>query len=70
MAGSNLLDTKTFTLNNNKHAGQKAFSEKKLIYESSKYAMTKRIESTEWTIKMIKHRQQNLAKTAAGIWKK
>jgi uncharacterized protein with ParB-like and HNH nuclease domain len=55
---------------NNRQAGQKPFSEKKAIYSSSRYALSRDIGGVEWSIKMIKHRQSSLAKTAAGIWKR
>ena len=55
---------------NNKHAGQKPFAEKKLVYENSRYALSKEIGGEEWSIQLIKHRQASLAKTAAGIWKR
>ena len=55
---------------NNKQAGQKPFAEKKALYQTSHYALSKEIGGDEWTIQMIKHRQASLAKTAAGIWKR
>jgi uncharacterized protein with ParB-like and HNH nuclease domain len=55
---------------NNKQAGQKPFSEKKVVYQKSQYSLSKQIGGDEWTIQMIKHRQASFAKTAAGIWKR
>ncbi len=55
---------------NNIKAGQKPFDEKKEIYQNSKYALSKEITGAEWSVKMIKHRQTSLGKTAAGIWKR
>jgi Protein of unknown function (DUF1524) len=55
---------------NNKQAGQKPFEEKKEIYKTSQYALSKEIRGNEWTVQMIKHRQASLAKTAAGIWRR
>ena len=55
---------------NNIKAGQKPFEEKKEIYQTSKYALSKDITGEEWSIRMIKHRQASLGKTAAGIWKR
>lgn len=55
---------------NNKQAGQKPFSEKKVVYQQSQYSLSKQIGGDEWTTQMIKHRQAALAKTAAGIWKR
>ncbi|MBK8969092.1 MAG: HNH endonuclease [Lewinellaceae bacterium] len=54
---------------NNKEAADKAFIEKVQVYANSKYAITKQIQSTTWTPKMIEHRQMGLAKTACGVWK-
>lgn len=54
---------------NNKEAADKSFTEKLQVYQSSKYAMTSKIEVLSWTPKMIEHRQMGLAKTACGIWK-
>lgn len=54
---------------NNKEAAAKPLLEKKAIYESSKYAITKQITNQTWTTKMIEHRQIGLAKTACGVWK-
>jgi uncharacterized protein with ParB-like and HNH nuclease domain len=55
---------------NSKQAGQKPFAEKKLVYQKSQYALSKKIGGDEWSIQLIKHRQASLAKTAAGIWKR
>lgn len=55
---------------NNIRAGQKPFEEKKQFYQTSKYALSKNIIGEEWSIRMIKHRQASLGKTAAGIWKR
>jgi hypothetical protein len=55
---------------NNREAGQKSFEDKKIIYQKSRYALSKQITGSEWNIQMIKHRQASLAKTAAGIWRK
>ena len=54
---------------NNKEAADKSFTEKLQVYQSSKYALTSKIEVLSWTPKMIEHRQVGLAKTACGIWK-
>lgn len=54
---------------NNKDAAQKPFEEKKAVYVKSQYALSSSIKSSEWTIQMIKHRQANLGKVAAGVWK-
>lgn len=54
---------------NNKDAADRAFSDKVLVYQSSKYALTSKISAVSWTPKMIEHRQAGMAKTACGIWK-
>jgi hypothetical protein len=54
---------------NNKEAADKSFTEKLIVYQSSKYALTTKIGGLSWTPKMIEHRQLGLAKTACGIWK-
>jgi uncharacterized protein with ParB-like and HNH nuclease domain len=54
---------------NNKEAAQKQFNDKKAIYATSRYAVTNSITVNDWTPKTIEHRQQGLAKTAAGIWR-
>lgn len=54
---------------NKKEAGQKSMEEKKKIYSTSEYAMTKSITVNEWTPKTLNHRLEGLAKKAAGIWK-
>jgi uncharacterized protein with ParB-like and HNH nuclease domain len=57
------------TSKNNKEAAQKPFADKLKVYQTSRYALSNRITGTDWNIKMIQHRQANLAKTACGIWK-
>jgi hypothetical protein len=54
---------------NHKEAGQKPFMEKKDVYSKSKYALSNTIQTEEWSIQMIKHRQAGMGKTAAGIWR-
>lgn len=54
---------------NSKEAADKIFEEKKAIYATSKYAITKRITDPQWTSQNIKSRQTYLAKIATGIWK-
>ncbi|MBI1315822.1 DUF1524 domain-containing protein [bacterium] len=54
---------------NNREAGQKPFHEKKEVYARSKYVLSNSINAEGWNIRMIKHRQAGLGKTAAGIWK-
>jgi hypothetical protein len=54
---------------NSKDAADKLFDEKKQVYQTSKYVLTKNIIDPEWTPQNIKHRQAHLAKLASGIWK-
>lgn len=54
---------------NNREAAAKSFEEKKEIYANSQYALSRKIEVTEWTPKMIHHRQAWIASVACGIWK-
>lgn len=54
---------------NNKQAAQKLILEKKAIYATSRYALSREITVEEWKPKAINHRQGNLGKTAAGIWR-
>lgn len=54
---------------NNKEAADKIFEEKKNVYMTSKYALTKKIIDPQWTSQNIKSRQAHLAKLATGIWK-
>jgi hypothetical protein len=54
---------------NNKIAANNSFAEKKLVYAGSKYAMTKKIDADEWTPEKIKHRQAQLGKMAATVWR-
>ncbi|WP_277120855.1 DUF262 domain-containing HNH endonuclease family protein [Bacteroides ndongoniae] len=54
---------------NNREAAAKSFEEKKEIYANSQYALSRKIEASEWTPKMIHHRQARIASVASGIWK-
>lgn len=70
---NNLYRLGNFTLlearKNNKDAAAKPFAEKKAIYADSRYMLSRMIEASEWTPKMIYHRQVKLASLACGIWK-
>lgn len=70
---NNLYRLGNFTLlearKNNKEAAAKPFTEKKEVYAQSKYALSRMIEVSEWTPRMIHHRQAKLAALACGIWK-
>jgi hypothetical protein len=54
---------------NNKDASNKNFEEKKKVYSSSKYALTRKINFPDWAPINIRNRQSHLAKLACGIWK-
>ena len=54
---------------NNREAAAKSFEEKKEIYANSQYALSRKIAASEWTPKMIHHRQARIASVACGIWK-
>jgi uncharacterized protein with ParB-like and HNH nuclease domain len=54
---------------NNKEAADKIFEIKKLVYSTSKYALTNKIDDPQWSPQNIKHRQAHLAKLASSIWK-
>jgi uncharacterized protein with ParB-like and HNH nuclease domain len=56
-------------LKNSNEAGDKEFDEKKKVYETSKYALTRKITDPQWTSQNIKSRQAHLGKLATGIWK-
>ncbi|MHB1278731.1 MAG: DUF262 domain-containing protein [Bacteroidia bacterium] len=54
---------------NSKGAADKSYEEKRKIYSTSKFALTKGINSLLWTPSAIRHRQAHLAKLASAIWK-
>ncbi len=54
---------------NNKEASNKPMPEKVQVYATSQYALTADITDQNWTMKMIAHRQERLAKLAAAVWK-
>ncbi|MGB3588757.1 MAG: DUF262 domain-containing HNH endonuclease family protein [Tunicatimonas sp.] len=45
------------------------FDDKKAIYQTSQYEMTKQIQANEWTPNTIDRRQSRLANCASSIWK-
>ena len=53
----------------NRDIGDREFDIKQPILRSSKYAITKSINFSEWNINAIKTRQSELGKVACGIWK-
>ena len=54
---------------NNKDASNKVFDDKKKIYSTSKFVLTRNITDPHWTPQNIKHRQAHLAKLACSVWK-
>jgi hypothetical protein len=54
---------------NSKDAGDKEFEEKKKVYTTSKFAITKAITDPQWTPQNIKSRQAKLARLASSIWR-
>ena len=54
---------------NNKEAADKTFEEKKAVYATSKFVLTKKISDPNWISQNIKSRQAHLAKLATSIWK-
>lgn len=55
--------------NKNRDIADFPFSRKLIEYEKSKYALSQMISASEWNINALKHRQNELAKVACGIWK-
>ncbi len=53
----------------NRQIAQEPFSEKKEVYTTSQYQLSKQISASDWTPIAIRHRQASLAKTAKTIWK-
>jgi uncharacterized protein with ParB-like and HNH nuclease domain len=45
------------------------FSEKKAVYHSSQYSLSKEIQQNDWTPNTIDRRQSNLANYASSIWR-
>jgi uncharacterized protein with ParB-like and HNH nuclease domain len=54
---------------NNKEAANDDFEQKKQVYFTSKYYLTKEISQGSWTPNTIKQRQGQLAKYATAVWK-
>jgi len=46
-----------------------SFSEKKIIFQTSQYELSKQITSDRWTPNTIDHRQERLADYASSIWR-
>jgi hypothetical protein len=54
---------------NHKEAADKPFEEKKSVYETSKFIITRNIKDLEWAPQNVKSRQAQMAKIATSIWK-
>ena len=54
---------------NNKQAANEIFEVKKNIYSTSKYAITEKINQSDWTPNTVKQRQAHLSKLATSVWK-
>ncbi|MEX2380757.1 MAG: HNH endonuclease family protein, partial [Opitutales bacterium] len=54
----------------NKELGQKSFTDKRTVLETSQYSLTKDIAAfEEWTPATISERQRNLARLATSVWR-
>ncbi|WP_084757824.1 HNH endonuclease family protein [Spirosoma luteum] len=53
----------------NRDCGTKDFSEKKDIYRTSQYSLSKSITADVWTPNTLEKRQERLAKAATSIWR-
>jgi uncharacterized protein with ParB-like and HNH nuclease domain len=54
---------------NNKQAADGDFDHKKVIYHTSNYSITNKIDYNSWTANTVKQRQGQLARLATSIWK-
>jgi len=54
---------------NNKEAANEDFEHKKEVYNTSKYAITNKINFGSWTPNTLKQRQGQMAKLATAVWK-
>ena len=53
----------------NRECGSKNFDDKKIIYKSSQYEMTKKIDYHVWTPNTLDFRQEKLADYATAVWR-
>ncbi|MEL6456113.1 MAG: HNH endonuclease family protein, partial [Cyanobacteria bacterium J06623_5] len=53
----------------NARLGTKPYEEKKKVYQSSSYEITKNIVADEWTMSAIVNRQERMADRATHIWR-
>jgi uncharacterized protein with ParB-like and HNH nuclease domain len=73
----NILESFIFRVGNytlleaakNREIGNKSYAEKAIIFESSGFAMTKKIKYPEWNVYNLQNRQADLAKMAVAIWR-
>jgi len=56
-------------IKNSKGAADLIFDEKKKVYGTSKFAITKKIQDPQWGPQNVKNRQAHLAKLATAIWR-
>jgi Protein of unknown function (DUF1524) len=57
-------------VNQNRDIGNKSFEEKKMIYAASGYLITQQVAKYDiWSLKEIRERQAELAKTAVKTWR-
>ncbi|MGV3587982.1 MAG: DUF262 domain-containing protein [Adhaeribacter sp.] len=56
-------------IDKNRDGGNKNFEEKKVIYQTSQYTMSKQITSNEWTPNTLEIRQSKLADYASSVWR-
>ena len=54
---------------NRNDAGNADFEQKKKVYETSEFELTKRITQNEWNPEVLKARQHKLAGTATAVWR-
>lgn len=73
----NVLENYVFRIGNytlleagkNREIGNKIYSEKITIFETSGFEMTKKINFPEWNANNLDKRQSDLAKIATSIWR-
>lgn len=53
----------------NRDAGAKPFDEKRQIYASSQYSISREIDADEWTPDSIAARQREMARWATSVWR-
>jgi hypothetical protein len=66
------IDCATHTLledDRNTAPDNKRFKEKKLMYSTSQYVMTKQIMANDWTPNTLDNRQRKLADYATAAWR-